>query len=63
MTTFFANNETDGDGVYHVHHSNCGVRPKSNYFIIEAQNMASAVSDILPHLAYENGLRRGLLGK
>lgn len=44
MTTFFANNETDGDGVYHVHYSTCGVRPRSNYFIIQAQNMTSAVN-------------------
>jgi len=42
MTKFIANREKDDDK-YQVHHLGCRNRPLSNYFYVEAQNMASAV--------------------
>ena len=42
MTKFIVNNEKD-DNKYQVHHLGCRNRPHSDFFYVEAQNMASAI--------------------
>ncbi len=45
MGKFLLNNEKDGDGIYHVHDTSCGHKPKSNYTNLKATTKTSALKE------------------
>ncbi len=45
MSRFLLNNETDGDGIYHVHHTTCGYKPASNYTNLKATTEREALRE------------------
>lgn len=45
MGKFILNNQTDGDGVYHVHSTTCSYKPNSDYTNLNAVSTKTALAE------------------
>ena len=54
MANYIVNNETDGDGWYHVHVRGSWCSPKSNYRILNSSSVTGAIAEAKRELGKQN---------